>query len=168
MDAMTKAARYCASCCLLLAVVVGNAYLYSQTHAATNGDLDYFKDVWTISVKGLPKLSIRWTVRSEPSDAWLRGTVETDGKLSSSDIWRINRGRIERYASTSDGLFVAISSDGWRTGKLLFTGTASGKDGEYNVRETITRENERKFSAVWERQTPEGAWSIFSNETCSK
>lgn len=151
---------------ILMSVLVCFAEDHRSQRSTT--DLDYFRGVWTITLKNFPETSIQWTVRSEAHDSWMSGTVETNGRRSSTDHWRITRGKIERYAFTTDGLFVSVKSDGWRSGKMVFTGTASGSDGEFDVRESITKVSESKFLAVWERRTADGKWSVFSDETCTK
>jgi hypothetical protein len=131
-------------------------------------DITYFVGVWKIAIKSEPSVAYKWTVTTDKDGAWLEGTVEKDGVKTSTDFWRQNGKIIERYTFTGDGLFVRVASAGWKAGTISFNGIASGKTGDFRVRETITREGEAKFHAVWEKQGEDGKWVVFSDESCTK
>jgi hypothetical protein len=94
--------------------------------------------------------------------------VERGGQRVSTDFWRINGGLVERFAFTSDGVFIKMVSSGWKSGKMILNGIASGKAVDYRVRVTITRQSDTRFRAIWEKQGEDGKWNVFSDETCSK
>jgi hypothetical protein len=52
--------------------------------------------------------------------------------------------------------------------KLVMIGVMSDKTGEAKIRETITRVNERRFQALWEKESPDGKWIVFADEICTK
>ncbi len=131
-------------------------------------ELSYFVGNWTIVVKEAPRSTFTWTVQEDLGGEWLSGIVERDDQRTSADYWRVVNKTVERYISTADGLYIKMASSGWKTNKMLLNGIASGKTGDFRVRETIIRENDRKFRALWERQEPDGTWVIFSDETCTK
>ena len=131
-------------------------------------DILYFVGAWKVSVKGDSGSSYKWTVTTDKNGEWLEGTIEKDGLKTATDFWRQNDRIIERFTFTTDGTFIRVTSTGWKTGILTFTGIASGKTGNSRVKETITRESEKKFHAVWERQSDDGKWTVFSDESCEK
>jgi hypothetical protein len=130
--------------------------------------IDYFKGTWTVTMKDGPEGGFNWNVDSALDGSWLGGVVTREGKEISKDFWRQDGKTIERFAFSSDGFFLKISSSGWNGDKLVFTGSASNKSGEFNVRETITKVNAHRFLALWERQGQDGKWMIFSDETCTR
>ena len=107
-------------------------------------------------------------MKEDLQGGWLAGVVEKNGEKVSTDFWRQNGKRIERFAFTAGGMFVKIESNGWESGRLVFTGVASDKTGETKVRETITKVNEREFHALWESASSEGKWTTFADEICTK
>lgn len=155
---------------IAFALLACAAFLYatkSSTATAPSG-LDYFKGTWRVTLKSNPEQSFRWTVREDLKGGWLVGVVEQNGEKVSTDFWRENGKRIERYAFTSGGLFVRIESPGWESARLVFTGVMSDKSGETKVRETITKVNDRQFRALWEMENAPGRWTVFSDETCER
>ncbi|HKQ53512.1 MAG TPA: hypothetical protein VJT74_14140 [Pyrinomonadaceae bacterium] len=155
---------------IAVALLACGVFLYetkSSTTAAPSA-LDYFKGTWTVTLKSNAALSFRWTVREELKSSWLVGVVEQNGEKVSTDFWREDGHRIERFAFTSGGLYVKVESAGWDSGRLLFTGVMSDKTGETRVRETITKVNDHEFRALWEMENPQGRWVVFSDETCEK
>ena len=153
-----------------LALVAAGGLIYATKSSTTRTptDLDYFKGTWTVTVKGNPGQSFRWTVKDDLRGGWVVGVVEQDGERVSTDFWRQDGRRIERFAFTGGGLFVKIESAGWESGRLVLSGVASDRTGETRIRETITRENERRFNALWERQDADGRWVVFADETCTR
>jgi hypothetical protein len=139
----------------------------SFSPAAATG-LDYFKGSWTVTLRSNPKEAFRWTVKEDLQGGWLAGVVEKNGEKVSTDFWRQNGKRIERFAFTAGGMFVKIESSGWESDRLVFTGVASDRTGETKIRETITKVNEREFHALWERASSEGKWMTFADEICTK
>jgi hypothetical protein len=134
--------------------------------AFAQSGLDYFKGTWTVAIKDGPKGGFRWDVNTALDGSWLGGSVTREGKSVTNDYWREDGKKIERFAFTANGLFVRIASAGWSGDKLIFAGTAGSAAGESNVRETIAKIDANKFLALWERQGPDGKWSVFSDETC--
>lgn len=130
--------------------------------------LDYFKGSWTITLRGNPQAVFRWTLKEDLRGDWLSGVVEQNGEKVSTDFWRQNGKRIERFAFTAGGMFVKIESSGWVSDRMIMTGVMSDKTGETKVRETITKIDERNFNALWERADPNGKWVIFADEICAR
>ena len=153
-----------------LAMLAAGGFFYATKSSTTQtpSDLDYFKGTWTVTMKSNPKLSFRWTVKDDLRDGWVVGVVEQNGERISTDFWRQDGRKIERFAFTGGGLFVKIESAGWESGRMVMSGVASDKTGETKIRETITKENERLFHALWERQDSDGRWAVFADETCAK
>jgi hypothetical protein len=151
-------------------VLAAGGYLHASkcfsSGAAT--ELDYFKGSWTVTLRSNPKEVFRWTVKEDLQGGWLAGVVEKNGEKVSTDFWRQNGKRIERFAFTAGGMFVKIESSGWESGRLVFMGVASDKTGETKVRETITKVNEREFHALWESVSSDGKWMTFADEICTK
>ena len=87
--------------------------------------------------------------------------------MITNDYWRMKGGSVERFAFSTDGLTLRVSSPGWQGEKLILSGVASTRSGEFNVRETITKISATKFLALWERQDDGGKWVVFSDETCT-
>lgn len=98
----------------------------------------------------------------------MAGVVEKNGEKVSTDFWRQRGKKIERFAFTAGGMFVKIESSGWESDRLIFTGVMSDKTGETKIRETITKVNERRFHALWERASADGKWMIFADEICTR
>ncbi|MEP7076971.1 MAG: hypothetical protein ABI878_14285 [Acidobacteriota bacterium] len=144
------------------------AYLPSLQSSAAPSDLAYFQGKWTITLKADPTAVYTWTVTDDLKGEWLTGVVEKGGERTSTDHWRISAGLIERYVFTNEGVTVKLVSSGWKSGKMVFNGIASGKATDSRMRETITRETDRKFRAVWEKQAEDGKWVVFSEESCVK
>jgi hypothetical protein len=149
-----------------LATGVSVIILASSAAFAAPPELSYFVGTWTVTAKDGDAFT--WTVRDEMKGEWLTGVMEKDGEDISSDHWRMAGKNIERYVFTSEGLFIKMTSAGWKAGKMAFTGIASGKTGEFRIRETIFKEGDRRFHAIWEKQTPDGMWSVMSDEICTK
>jgi hypothetical protein len=120
-----------------------------------------------VAIKGVSQ-SFTWTTKEVLDGSWLGGRVESGGSMISSDMWRQTPKGIERFAFSSDGLFVRLTSPGWVGSKLVFTGTAGDATGEFPVRETITKLSDTKMHALWERQGADGKWSVFSDEMCTR
>ena len=131
-------------------------------------DLVYFQGKWTVTIKGDAASVYTWTVTDDLKGEWLTGVVEKGGDRLSTDHWRLIAGRIERYVFTSEGSSIKLVSSGWKTGKMIFNGIASGKALDFRIRETITRETDTRFRTVWEKQGDDGKWIIFAEETLSK
>ena len=153
---------------LIICAAGGFLYATKTFSSAPAPELDYFKGSWTITLKSNPKEAFRWTVKEDLQGNWLAGVVEKNGEKVSTDFWRQNGKRIERFAFTADGMFVKIESSGWESDRLVFTGIISDKAGETKVRETITKVNERQFQALWERADGDGKWMTFADEICTK
>ncbi|HEY0375975.1 MAG TPA: hypothetical protein VGC87_03370 [Pyrinomonadaceae bacterium] len=143
-------------------------YAAKSSTTETPSELDYFKGTWAVTMKSNPRQPFRWTVKDDLRGGWVAGVVEQNGERISTDFWRQSAGKIERFAFTGGGLFVRIESQGWEAGRMVMSGVASDKTGETKIRETITKENERRFHALWERQEADGRWVVFSDETCTK
>lgn len=131
-------------------------------------DLAYFQGTWTLTIKSDAASSYTWTVTEDLKGGWLTGVVEKTGERISIDHWRVNAGVIERYAFTNDGLFIKLVSSGWKGNKMILNGIAYGKTSDYRIRETITKDSDRKFRAVWEKQGEDGKWTTISEELCVK
>ena len=145
--------------------------LFYATKSSTSpapSELDFFKGTWTVTMKSNPGQPFRWTVKDDLRGGWVAGVVEQNGERISTDFWRQGGGKIERFAFTGGALFVRIESTGWEAGRMVLSGVASDKTGETKIRETITKENERRFHALWERQEADGRWVVFSDEMCTK
>ncbi|MGH9819377.1 MAG: hypothetical protein ACRD43_04335, partial [Pyrinomonadaceae bacterium] len=154
---------------LIVSGVIAYAFLPPLFFSsAAPPDLVYFQGKWNLTVKSEPETTYTWTVADGLRGAWLNGVVEKGDESISRDLWRANAGVIERYVFTSDGSFIKLVSYGWKSGKMVLNGISYGKAADSRVRETITRESERRFRAVWERQGDDGKWTVFSDETCSK
>jgi hypothetical protein len=150
----------------ILSAACAAVLAFSTLVYAVPADLSYFIGDWTVTVKD--GSTFTWTVKSEMNGEWLTGIVARDNVTSTTDHWRMVGKNVERFVFTSDGIYIRMSAPGWRAGKMSFTGTASGKAGDFRVRETITRESENRFRALWEKQDPDGKWSLMSEEVCSK
>jgi hypothetical protein len=151
---------------IVLLMIAAEAALGSKI--SLPADLLYFQGKWTITVKADPSATFTWTASEDLKGEWLAGVVEKGGSRVSTDIWRVNAGIIERYIFTNDGVFIKVVSSGWKSGKLVLSGIGNGKAIDFRVRETITRISDNKFRAVWERQSDDGKWAVFSDETCVK
>ncbi len=125
---------------------------FSTVVYAVPADLSYFIGDWTVTVKDGGTFT--WSVKSEKNGEWLTGVVTGGEVRVSTDHWRIVGKNIERFVFTSDGIYIRMSAPGWRAGKMSFTGTASGKSGDFRVRETITREGENRFRGCGKNRTP--------------
>lgn len=136
--------------------------------SALPDEITYFIGVWKVTVKGDPTANYKWTVAPDKNGEWLEGAMEKDGVKTSTDFWRKNDSSIERFVFTTDGTLLRVTSAGWKTSTLVLTGIASGKNGNSRVRETITRLGDSKFRAIWERQSEDGKWTVFSDESCEK
>jgi len=150
---------------VLLTIADGVA---SASEPSLPAELLYFRGKWTITVKEDPSAAYTWTVSEDLKREWLVGVVDKGGERVSTDLWRVNAGVIERYVFTNDGVFMKVVSSGWKSGKLVLSGIGNGKAIDFRVRETITRISDNKFRAVWERQSDDGKWTVFSDETCVK
>jgi hypothetical protein len=153
---------------LSLSLCIAPASGFIPLRAALPDEISYFVGVWKVSIKGDPDASYKWTVTTDKNGSWLEGATEKNGEKIATEFWRLNGKVIERFAFGTDGSLLRIASAGWKTGTLIFTGIASGKTGEYRVKETITREGESKFHAVWEKQGEDGKWTTFSDESYTK
>ena len=131
-------------------------------------DLGYFKGTWTVAMRDNPERKFSWTVKEDLNKSWLSGVVEQNGQRVSTDFWRVNGKKIERFAFTGNGIFVQIESAGWDGDKMTMTGILSNTAGETKVRETITKVSEREFNALWEMEGPDGKWTVFGDEICTK
>ena len=144
------------------------AYMPAFFASAAPSDLIYFQGKWTITLKTDPTASYTWTVTDDLKGEWLTGVVEKGGERTSTDHWRMSAGLIERYVFTNEGMTVKLVSSGWKSGKMVFNGIASGKATDFRMRETITKETDKRFRALWERQAEDGKWAVFSEEICVK
>lgn len=115
-----------------------------------------------------PKTPFSWTVKEDLDKSWLGGVVERDGQKISTDFWRQNGKKIERFAFTSNRTFVKIESAGWNGNQMILSGTLSDGASETKVRETITKISDREFNALWERESKDGKWVVFGDEICTK
>lgn len=145
----------------------GFIYATGSLSLAPAPDIDYFKGNWTVTMRSNPQASFHWTVKEDLKGGWMVGAVERNGEKVSTDFWRQNGNKIERFAFTSDGTFVKIEGTDWQSNRLVLSGVASDKSGETQIRETITRVNEREFQALWERSSG-GKWSVFADEICTR
>lgn len=156
----------------LIALAVSGAILASVLLLSKDGraaaDMDYFEGVWTVSVRNDPATSFRWELKKDLDASWLSGTVERGGAKITRDFWRQTGAAVDRYAFTTNGNYLQVRSSGWEGGRLVFRGTISDGSGESAVRETITRVDANKFTALWERQEKDGKWIVFGDEICTK
>jgi hypothetical protein len=143
-------------------------FLLFVSTAGARSPIEYFKGTWSITLKTAPASKIRWVVKDVLNGTWLNGEVSIDGNRTSEDRWGVVGGEIRRYAFLGSGEVVELRSRGWRGNTLVFTGTMTGGKGVSAIRETITKESPERFHALWERQSPNGRWEIFSEETCVK
>ena len=165
---LTNRTRITLAAALALVAAGGFFYAAKSSTTQTPSELDYFKGTWTVTMKSNAKQPFRWTVKDDLRGGWVVGVVEQNGERISTDFWRQDGKKIERFAFTGGGLFVKIESQGWEAGRMVMSGVASDKTGETKIRETITKENERRFHALWEQQNSEGRWVVFADETCTK
>lgn len=139
------------------------------TFSGENSDgLDYFKGNWTVTMRNNPQQSFNWTVKEDLNQSWLNGLVEQNGNKISTDFWRQNGNKIERFAFTGNSTFVKIQSSGWEGNKMILNGIMSDKSGETKIKETITKINDHQFNSLWEMQKVDGKWTIFGDEICKK
>lgn len=138
--------------------------------ASSTTDIDYFKGIWTVTLRNNPELSFKWTVREDLGGTWLNGVVEKDGTRISTDFWRENGKKIERFAFTGNSRFIKIEGSGWDAAghKMVLTGIMNDQESETRIRETITKVNDQKFNALWESQDADGKWTVFGDEICTK
>src|SRR5215212_7451289 len=125
-----------------IAVIVLFSVLFSAQAGTIPPDLSYFVGIWSIAPKEGPKGNITWTVKEDMGGEWLTGTVDKDGNRTSIDHWRTNSRGIERHVFMADGTYIKMNGSTWKTGKMIFTGVAYAKAGEYRMRETIFRESD--------------------------
>lgn len=151
-----------------LSVAILASVLLLTKGGQASADLDYFAGAWNVSLRADPNVSFRWEVKKDIDGSWLSGTVERGGATITRDFWRQNGAALDRYAFTTNGAYVQISSLGWEGTRLIFRGTLSDRNGEVAVRETITKLDARKFTAIWERQEKDGNWTVFGDEICTK
>jgi hypothetical protein len=158
------------ACAAALALLAAGGFFYATKSSTTEmpSELDYFKGTWTVTMKSNPEQPFRWTVKDDLRGGWVAGVVEQNGERISTDFWRQDGRKIERFAFTGGSLFVRIESTGWEAGRMVLSGVASDKTRETKIRETITKESERRFHALWEREEADGRWVVFSDETCAK
>ena len=147
-------------------IIIGGFFL--TTESFSSSDLDYFKGKWMVTLRNNPKTSFSWTVKEDLDGSWLSGVVEKDGQKISTDFWRQNGKKIERFAFTSGSTTVKIESSGWDGNRMILAGTLSDKTGETKVRETITKVDERHFNALWEKEDADGKRVVFGDEICTK
>ncbi|HYY56705.1 MAG TPA: hypothetical protein VE842_05190 [Pyrinomonadaceae bacterium] len=155
---------------ITIALLAAGGLLYAaeSLSAGTSPDIDYFKGKWVVKMRGNPKQSFNWTVKEDLRGGWMVGVVEQNGEKVSTDFWRRDGKKIERFAFTSGGTFVKIEGSGWETNRLVLTGVASETTGDTKIRETITKVNDRQFQALWESEGPDGKWIVFADEICTK
>ncbi len=154
---------------LIICFAFGNFYVTAKVLSSQNPtDIDYFKGNWTVKLRNNPNQSFSWKVSEDLNQSWLHGVVEQNGNKVSTDFWRQNGKKIERFAFTGNSVFVRIESDGWEADKLILKGSMSDRSGENKIRETITKVNEREFNALWEMEHSEGKWIVFGDEICTK
>jgi hypothetical protein len=153
---------------IALLIAGGVFYATKSFSSKTSSEIDYFKGNWTVTLRNNSKESFRWTVKDDLSGGWMVGVVEKNGERVSTDFWRQDGRKIERFAFTAGGAFVKIESSGWESDKLVMIGIMSDKTGETKVRETITRVSERQFQALWEKESSDGKWLTFADEICIK
>jgi hypothetical protein len=153
---------------VLIATALFTVSSKKSVSAANGLDLDYFKGNWTVVMRNNPAQKFTWSIKEDLNNSWLSGVVEQNGQRISTDFWRINGKKIERFAFTGNSIFVKIESAGWEGNKMIMTGVSSDPSGETKVRETITKSSERVFNAIWEMQGRDGAWTVFADEICTR
>ena len=153
---------------LTLLTAGGIFYATKSFSSGTPSGIGYFKGNWIVTLKNNPKESFKWMVKDDLSGSWMVGVVEKDGEKVSTDFWRQGSKKIERFAFTASGTFAKLESPGWESDRLILTGVASEKTGETKIRETITRVNDRRFHALWEKESSDGKWIVFADEICIK
>ena len=164
-----KAYRMKFICVITFILFAGGLFYTGKSLTAdVASDIDYFKGKWTITMKSNPNLSFIWTVKEDLQGGWMSGIVEKNGEKVSTDFWRRDDRKIERFAFTADGLFVKIESSGWKSDRLILNGISSDKTVETKIRETITKISDRQFNALWEKESANGKWVVFADETCTK
>lgn len=159
--------RIAAAVTLALLTAGGFFYASKSFSSGTPPDLDYFKGNWVVTLRSSPQATFHWTVKDDLNGGWMVGVVERNGEKVSTDFWRRNGNKIERFAFTADGTFVRIEGQGWQSNRLVLAGVASGTSGETPIRETISRVSDREFQALWERNVG-GKWIVFSDEICTR
>ncbi|MES1023091.1 hypothetical protein ABN584_09350 [Gloeocapsa sp. BRSZ] len=153
---------------LVLTFTLINTSQASNTPSKANlSEVAFFKGSWECRIQGSPNNVFRWSVAENLNSLWLVGFVQVGQNKVSNDFWRVNN-KIERYAFTGDGTFVKVESSGWESNKLRFFGSANQMTGELKVRQTITRDNDTEFRALWEKRGKDQSWSAFSDERCTK
>jgi hypothetical protein len=130
-------------------------------------EVEFFKGTWKCQLKK-SATAFSWSVTNGLGGTWLTGFVQVGQDKVTNDYWRINNGKIERYAFTTDALVVKVESNGWQGNKLTFAGTFNKPGEELQTRETITKVSDREFLAVWEKMDKSQRWSILSEESCVK
>jgi hypothetical protein len=151
-------------------LIAGSIFFFTSRTFSSDKQtgLDYFKGNWTVTMRNNPAQSFSWTVKEDLNQSWLNGVVEQNGKRISTDFWRNNKTKIERFAFTGNSVFVKIESSGWEGEKMVLNGILSDRSGETKIRETITKVNENKFNALWEMEGADGKWAVFGDEICTK
>lgn len=150
-------------------LTIGLTILNKTTFSAEkSNELNYFKGKWTVTLRNNPNQSFSWSVKEDLNQSWLNGVVEQNGNKISTDFWRKNGNKIERFAFTSNTTFIKIESSGWEGDKMILNGILSDESGETKIKETITKVNNQQFEALWEIENSEGKWTVFSDEICKK
>lgn len=137
-----------------------------QISDANSNELGFFKGNWDCKLQSAPFTTFRWLVKEENS--WLSGSVQSGQNIVSSDFWRINNGKIERFAFARDGLLVKVESNGWESNKLVFLGSFNKQNEVSQVRETITRTTDKEFRAIWEKMGNNRRWVTITDERCTR
>lgn len=165
-----KSLRFIFSTALIVSTSFILIKIIQSSNARTSSnfsEIEFFKGTWECRLKDSNKV-FSWTVTDGLKNSWLVGVVQAGQEKVSNDYWRSVNGKIERFAFTGEGLFIKIDSSGWEAGKLVFSGSSNQPTEEFKVRETITRNSDREFHAVWEKMRKDQQWSNYSDEVCTK
>jgi hypothetical protein len=132
-------------------------------------DLEYFVGTWIAQCED-PGTGRRFTLqyRVDPAldGAWLAGFGESEELgVKVRDFWGRDpiTGDVVRIILDNHSTHGVARGKGWEGEILRLEGRARGKEGEIDVRETITRLGPSEFKAVWEAKLDKG-WTTYSIE----
>lgn len=122
-------------------------------------------------------LDIAYNVERELGGAFFAGEV-TAHRIASKDAEPITARDSWGFDSVSreffrayrggDGTFGIMRTHGWEGTRLVFLGDASSNGERTPLRETIERLSPDRMNARWESRSPEGKWTVYSDELCTR
>jgi len=145
-------------------------------------------NTWSCEIQPAPGATpvppFRYTVEPELGGAFLAGRVELQPPDPaqpiitrdswgfdpvSRDTWGFDPVSREIFRSfrTREGDFGTLRTRGWEGDRLVLLGEAVFSGQRSPARETLQRTGPSQFNARWEKQTPDGTWTTFSNERCA-